>query len=227
MEPPAPLMCAGGPMPYVLRVLPAGRQNTKGPGDWVEVAVQVAVMPSTTTVSDVADRLSPEATVPVSGPVDTALPAASAGLELPVNVVVPEPFLVRVSVDLTEFAEMAIGVVIADVDTLMVAAVPLAEAVSVADPEPQIPQLNEMVAVVGVTASATGAITSTPATVAAVPSTALIASLPRFMEFPSGCRMVEAAHHGSPGGMARSTRRRCAPRRPALCGAAAQTPHRP
>lgn len=111
-------------------------QNTNGPGDWVEVALQVAVMPKTTTLRDVATRLSPEATVPVSGPVDTGLPAGMAGLELPVKATVPVPLLVSVSVDLTELAPTLIGAVMADVETLMTALVPLWVAVRVALPEP-------------------------------------------------------------------------------------------
>lgn len=73
------------------------------------MALQVAVMPKTTTVSDDASRLSPAATVPLRGPVDTSPPAGIAGLELPVNVEVPEPLLVSFRVDLTEFAEMLRG----------------------------------------------------------------------------------------------------------------------
>ena len=119
----------------LVEAVPAG-QKTNGPGDCGEVALQVAVMPNTTTFRDVASRLSPAATVPLSGPVETSLPAGIAGLELPLNSVVPEPFLVSVSVEVTEFAPTSIGEVIAEVERLMVAAVPSWVAVSVAVPEP-------------------------------------------------------------------------------------------
>lgn len=59
-----------------------------------------------------------------------------AGLELPVKVTAPVPLLVSVSVDLTELAPTLIGAVMADVETLMTALVPLWVAVRVALPEP-------------------------------------------------------------------------------------------
>lgn len=67
---------------------------------------------------------------------DTGLPAGIAGLELPVNVDVPVPLLVSVSVESTEPAATSTGAEMAGVDTLIVTAVPSWVAVSVAVPDP-------------------------------------------------------------------------------------------
>ncbi|BDH13574.1 hypothetical protein HOK021_47530 [Streptomyces hygroscopicus] len=63
-------------------------------------------------------------------------------------------------------------------ERLMVAAVPSWAAVSVAVPEPKLPQSNETVAVSGVTAVAAGAIASVPATATATPSAVPIPRVP-------------------------------------------------
>lgn len=67
------------------------QSNTNGPGDCGPVAVQVIVIPKTVIVSEppYVSRLSPEATVPLSGPTVTGSPAAIAGFFVPVKAVVP------------------------------------------------------------------------------------------------------------------------------------------
>lgn len=148
------------------------------------MAVQVAVMPKTTMVIDCPLRLSPEATVPVSGPVEMGWPAVMAGLELPVKDVVPPLALLITSVELTEFAPTLIGLVIAAVDTVMVAEVPSWVAARVAEPEPKDPQSKERVALSGETALAAGARTRAPVT--AMPATRAVPrpSLPLCMVVP-------------------------------------------
>src|SRR6185437_13035531 len=144
----------GAPRParrFVLR-----DQKVNAPGLCADVAVHVTVMPNTTTFNDCPVSLSPEATLPVRGPVEMGWPAAMAGLELSVNDLVPPSLALfaMVRVEVTEFAASAIGLVIAEVVTVKVAVAPLWPAVMVADSEPNVPQLNDCVALVGVTASA-------------------------------------------------------------------------
>ncbi len=103
-----------------------------------------------------ASRLSPEATVPLSGPTVTGSPVAMAGFFVPLKTVVPPLAFTNVKVEEMESCDRASGAVMDEV-TVTVAAVPSCVAVIVAAPPPKMPQSAVIVAVWGVTASALGA----------------------------------------------------------------------
>lgn len=101
-----------------------------------------------------ASGLSPDATVPESGPTSRASPVATAGFLVPLQTVVPPPASTGVSVGTSASRPIARGAVTAEVVRATVAGVPLWAAVRVASPPPRLPR--SAVAVPGATAAAEG-----------------------------------------------------------------------